>query len=179
MIDYIPENQKCEAYDPLLIFPEKTKDILEDHMRANLSCFARAYFYMEGSRGKRFLCDLHYFNEKHMTIQRTPEQWGDICKYLINNAEQIKQTFNYKNDKRKTIPDEETCWCKKIAYVSIRSINSEPEQKPLYLCNFHYRKTYHRYLNHCVDFFDRFIIIDERDRMTISINEEGDQLTFI
>lgn len=178
MIDYIPENQKCQGYDPLLILPEKTKNIIDDPMKANLSCFAKAFFYMEGSRGKRFLCDLHYFNEKHMTIQRTPEQWPEISKYLINNAEDIKKTFNYQNNKRKTIPDNQKCWCNKTAYVKISHINAIPSI-PQFFCNFHYRKTYHRYLNHNVDFFDTFIVVDERDRMEISINEEGEQLTLI
>ena len=77
LVDKIPEGQLCQAYDPIMINPEKTVNIIEDPMTANTSCVAPAHIYMEGSRGKRFLCDYHYASEAILTQQRTPHLWKD------------------------------------------------------------------------------------------------------
>jgi len=58
MITEIPEGQVCQAFDPLMMMPEK---LLRPELknRMSTSCVAPAYVYIEGSRGQRFLCDFH------------------------------------------------------------------------------------------------------------------------
>ena len=174
MIKSIPIDQKCQVFDPIMIFPEKSINII-DSMKVNTSCVAPAYFYLEGSRGKRFLCDYHYFLEKDIVMHRTPEQWPLICEYIIDNSEKIKQTFGV--EKTNFIKDEDFCWCGNQAYTSIRSKGSVSE--PQFFCNFHYRKTYFRYLSNKREFLELFDVVDERYKMTISINEEFALLTKI
>ena len=74
----IPQGQLCQAFDPMMYLPEKTLHIIDDPSKANTSCVAPAFVYLEGSRGKRFLCDYHYFYEKNMTESSTPNLWKDI-----------------------------------------------------------------------------------------------------
>lgn len=174
MIIEIPDNQLCQAFDPLMIFPEKTKYIIKDPMKANTSCLAPAYVYIEGSRGKRFLCDYHYFFEKDVVKWRTPELWKDIAKYLIDNTEKVKETFGLA--KTNEIDSSSLCWCTKQAFVKVCPKGSA---NPIYFCNFHYRKSYYRHVSNNVDFFKLFDVIDERYKITQSINEEAEMLTVI
>jgi hypothetical protein len=174
MITLIPKDQLCEAYDPIMVFPEKTKHIIDDPMKANTSCIAPAYVYMEGSRGKRFLCDYHYFCEKILTLQRTPELWKDIENYIVDNLEQIKD--NFINTKSSIIKDGTLCWCGKQSYVLAEHRKSKDI---LSFCNFHYRKSYYRYLSNNVDFLEQFDVIDERYKMKESIHQEAENLTVI
>jgi len=178
MITSIPDNQICEAFDPLMQFPEKTKSIIKDPMKANTSCVAPAYVYIEGSRGKRFLCDYHYYCEKNMTLSRTPEQWPLIEKYLVEKLEDVALTFS--KDKTDKIKDTNLCWCtKKATTASIPKSSPKGSEHFLYHCNFHYRKIYFRFLSNNVDYDNLFNIIDERYKMNVSIKEEMKQLTII
>jgi hypothetical protein len=76
-----------------MIIPEKTNYIINDPMKANTSCVAPASVYIEGVRGKRFLCDYHYHYEKNITLVRTPEQWDEIAKIVIDERDLIRETF--------------------------------------------------------------------------------------
>jgi hypothetical protein len=173
MITSIPDNQICEAFDPMMILPEKTKDIIKNN-KPNTSCFAPAYVYLEGSRGKRFLCDFHYHYEKDITIERTPEQWPLIAEYLVEKLENVKLTFGKNTTNR--IKDTDLCYCNQQA--TILMINKYSKHH-LYHCNFHFRKMYFRYLSNNVPYINDFIIIDERYKMDISIKEEMDQLPLV
>lgn len=171
IIDKIPQGQLCQAFDPIMILPEKTVNILDDHMEANTSCVAPAYVYMEGIHGKRFLCDYHYVYEWSITCDRTPHLWKHIAFYLIENIEIIKETFDFSNNTNMT--SGERCWCGAPALVLL---NNKIINNMLYFCNFHYRKTYYRYLSNNKKVEDIFNIFDERNKMTFSIKEEMEQI---
>lgn len=171
----IPEGQLCQAYDGLMTLKEKSDQIGIDNSKMNTSCFAQAYVYMEGTRGKRFLCDYHYFLEKHTTLNRTPELWPAIVEYLVDNTESVKDTFPDFDGNQK-IPDEIQCWCGQQAFTLVcgDEISFENPQ-----CNFHFRKTIHRYMSNNINPYDIMTIVDERKRMNCSINEEFDHLTMM
>jgi hypothetical protein len=168
----IPQNQICQAFDPIMILPEKSKNIV-DPMKMNTSCVAPAYVYLEGSRGKRFLCDYHFTFEKDATMHRTPDQWKYIEEFLFDNLEKVKDTFS--QNKTNFIKNE-ICWCKKIAYIRITHKFQGGVQ---FFCNFHFRKAYYRYLSNGIKFEKEYEIIDERYKMVETIHEEYSSLQFI
>lgn len=164
----IPSKQKCQAFDPIMIIPEKTKGIISNPMKASTSCVAPACVLLEGARGRRYLCDYHYQYEKDMTMARTPELWIDIEKNIVDEREEIKKTFAKNIKTTETL--NEVCWCKKQAYVKItHKINKES----FLFCNFHFRKFYYRNFSNNVIFEDWWNIVDERSRMKCSIIEEA------
>lgn len=167
MINKIPNGQLCQAYDPMMINPEKTVNIIEDPMTANTSCVAPAYVYLEGSRGKRFLCDYHYASEAIITQQRTPHLWLDIAQYFVEEMEKIKETFDKENST--DIAEGNSCWCGADTYILL---TNRENYNTMYYCNFHYRKTYYRYLSNGRQFEDIYFITDERNKMKFSIKEE-------
>lgn len=174
-INSIPDNQLCEAFDPMMIIPEKMETIDRSKIgKENLGCLAPASVYLAGSRGKRFLCDFHYYSEYFVTMSRTPEQWPDIAKEYVENLEAIKETFP--DIPYKDIAD--SCWCGKNGAVLIadkRDINATST-----FCGFHYRKFYYRHLSNNLDFSNKFdILVDNRKHSTISIKEEYEQLTIL
>ena len=176
MIKQIPESQLCQVFDPMIILPGKIEKILdkENNNKVNTSCVAPAYVYLEGSRGKRFLCDYHYFFEKDIVMHRTPEQWPLISQYMIEKLEDIKLTFS--QDRTNILVDNTLCWCGKVA--TTLSVNKQSGGK-LYHCNFHFRKIYFRHMSNGVDYDAIFEIIDERYKMKISIKDEMEQLSKI
>ena len=89
----ISKNQKCQVYDPMMIFKVKTEGIVDKDTTVNTSCLAPAYVLLEGSRGKRYMCDYHYASEKDITILRTPELLPEIEKFIIDEREEISKTF--------------------------------------------------------------------------------------
>ena len=167
----IPKDQLCQAFDPMLILKEKTIglcEILDDGTaKSNTSCITPAYVYMEGSHGKRFLCDYHYYYEYNINKMRTPELWTQICQVLIDEREYVKETFAKPNG---TIKDLGPCWCEGESYVELQ--NSETDFQ--YFCNFHFRKLYYRYLLHGKDLFldESKKIHDQRHLITKSIDED-------
>jgi|688.fasta_scaffold04528_19 hypothetical protein len=167
----IPKDQKCQAFDPMLIFPEKTYKIIKNPMNANTSCFAPASVFMDGIHGTRYLCDYHYQFEKDITMNRTPDLWPVIANKVIDERDQIKETFD-KNTKTNETSDS-YCWCKKQAFVKI--ISKEEIGGVSFFCNFHFRKFYYRNYSNYVIFEDIYQIIDERYKMTISVVEEAEQ----
>jgi hypothetical protein len=167
----IPKDQKCQAFDPMMIFPEKTYGIIQNSMKANTSCFAPASVFIEGMHGTKYLCDYHYQVEKSTTMIRTPHLWPLIANKVIDERYQIKETFS------KNIKTNETynnfCWCKKQAFVKI--IHKKNNKSVSFFCNFHFRKFYYRNYSNYVIFEDVYQIIDERSKMTMSIIEEAEQ----
>jgi hypothetical protein len=171
----ILDGQVCQAFDPMMILPEKTNYIIEDPMKANTSCVAPASVYLEGSRGKRFLCDYHYHYEKDMTLIRTPELWGEIAKIVIDDRELIRNTFpQISGDEMSDTFGK--CWC---GYSSLVKATRHDNGHSSFFCNFHYRKLFFRYLSNGRQMEDDYSIIDERIKLKISVAEEAEQLTLI
>jgi len=177
MILSIPKNQLCQAFDPMMVIDKKTEQILSNPMSVNTSCVCPAYVYMEGSHGKRFLCDFHYFYEKNIIEERTPDQWPNICQYFINNLEEIKHTFPKTAKTLSVLLNEKCCnfGCSLMAYVRCMDKNNKQE----HYCNFHYRKKYYRYLSNGINLEDKYSIVDERYNMKMSIEEEFESLTYL
>jgi hypothetical protein len=202
----IPQGQLCQAFDPMMYLPEKTLHIIEDTSKANTSCVAPAFIYLEGSRGKRFLCDYHYCYEKNMTTSSTPHLWKDIENIILDKRELIKDTFckNTKTIETYGIKCSMTVSgnhgpskiyqlglsCSSDAFVKVtpkfysfkkynESILFYDKNKSTYYCNFHFRKYYYRYHSNGVIYEDIFDIVDERYRMTISIDEESKLLSVV
>jgi hypothetical protein len=172
MIRSISEDQLCQAFDPIMIIPEKTNYIIDDPMKANTSCVAPASVYIEGSRGKRFLCDYHYHYEKNITLVRTPEQWAEIAKIVIDERDLIRESFPELSGK--SISDSfKRCWC---GYSSLVKATRKDNGSNSFFCNFHYRKLFFRYLSNGRQMTDDYNIVDERIKLKLSVSEEAEQL---
>jgi hypothetical protein len=171
----ISEDQLCQAFDPMMVLPEKTNYIINNPMKANTSCVAPASVYIEGSRGKRFLCDYHYHYEKDITNVRTPELWDEIVSFMIDDRELIRNTFPEISGVS-TYKSFGNCWC---GYKSLVKAISHKSGHSTFFCNFHYRKLFFRYLSNGRQMSDDYSIIDERVNLQLSIAEEADQLTLI
>lgn len=183
IVDHIPEGQLCQAFDSMLIFKEKIEivELLPDgSAKGNTSCICPAYVYLEGSRGKRFLCDFHYYFEQNITLSRTPELWPDIEKIFIDNREEIKKTFPKADVEVKKLGP---CWCGSKSYVEVLNIDDTDgvtKRHIQYFCNFHWRKLYWRMLNHGLDLYNSGAEIhDQRFLMTESIEEESRNLRLV
>jgi hypothetical protein len=162
---YISEDQICQSFDPMMILKEKNITYAKN---MNTSCLAPAYVYLEGSRGKRFLCDFHYAYEKNITINSRPNEWKNIALIFSEKLELIKDTFD-KTIKEKTIFQK--CWCYKDAFVSATTNDSIG-----YFCNFHYRKNLYRFLSNDIDPITIGKIKDERIFFKKTIIEEIEEL---
>jgi hypothetical protein len=204
MITKIPEGQICEAFDPRMIMPD---DVLRSHraeMQPNTSCIVPAYIYVEGKHGKRFLCDTHYYYELYMNKQcySAPNHSVlEISQYIVDETERVKETFAKDVTTTETLghkcslvnyynvggPGCEADALVKINVMSIpfgkvnfiSTLDPDNLSKDIFYCNFHFRRTYARYLNNGVVFEDYFKVLDERYRMTMSLAEEARRLTYI
>jgi hypothetical protein len=165
----IPKNQLCEAFDPMMVLPEKTAGMNVEG-RGNSSCVAPAYVYLEGPRGKRFLCDFHYYYEKTITEGRSPQQWREVCETVIDERDRIKETFEKINYSKMTF--DAFCWCGSKAFVQL----TYPDQSvPLrYLCNFHYRKMFYRHLSNGLKVSDEATVLDERFLMEETVIQQAE-----
>jgi hypothetical protein len=203
MITKIPEGQICQAFDPRMIMKN---DVLINHSakeQPNTSCVMPAYVYVEGKHGKKFLCDTHYYYELYMNRQcyAAPNHSVlEISQYLIDETERVKETF------AKNITSTETLGhkCSLINYYNmgdpgcsadalvkinlikmpigvinfISTIDPDNISKDIFYCNFHFRRVYARYINNGVVFEDYVKVLDERYRMTMTLNEEAEKLTY-
>jgi hypothetical protein len=195
----IPEGQLCQIFDPMMYLPVKA--VLEDQSKTSTSCVAPAYVYIEGSRGKRFLCDYHYYYEKNMTRSSTPHLWDAIEEKIIDQRDLIKEVFAKNVTTLETLGKK--CWfssegsigpkehmseglrfCNNDAFVKVKpKIQGEHriayQDDCRYYCNFHFRKDYYRYYSNGVIYEDLFDIVDERYRMTISVIQEAESCRLI
>ena len=190
IITTIPENQICQAFDAMMIMPEKTAHITKLLKRPSTSCVAPAYVYIEGTHGNKFLCDYHYHYEKFNGNYIDYDENGLIDKrevVLIDERERVKETF------AKNITSTETlgqpCFvesnrgrttntknaCISEAFVKVTDKNGYFS----FFCNFHFRKTYYRYYSNGARYEDFYDILDERYRMTSTIIEESINLKCI
>jgi hypothetical protein len=172
MKEKIPQGQLCQAFDPMMIFPEKTDGIIKEGA-PNTSCFAPASVYLEGTRGKRFICDFHYEYERSITVDRTPELWQEISKIFIDEREKIRETFALPKNSTRTVFG--TCWCGQEGFVRLDGSKNNEDTKEF--CNFHYRKLLYRHLSNGSILEDIYTIIDDRYFMTDSVIEETNKLT--
>ena len=171
MLEKISNDQLCQAFDPMMILPEKVAG-MSFKGRANCSCVSPAYVYLEGPRGKRFLCDFHYYYEKTITEGRSPQQWKEICQIVIDERDKIKETFKKIN--YTTMTFDETCWCESKAFVKLTYYDLDVA--PRYLCNFHYRKMEYRHLSNGIKVSDEAIIVDERSLMEETVIEQAERV---
>lgn len=173
MVTEIPKGQICQAFDPMMILPEKTFGI--DLKRPpNTSCVAPAYVYLEGIRGKRFLCDYHYFYEKSMTSARDEANWWQVEQVFIDERERVKETFAKISHKERTFSA--ACWCESEAFVKVITADHHHID---YFCNFHFRKKLYRELSNDVDTYKENIVFDERSFMKMTIAEEAERVKWV
>jgi hypothetical protein len=204
MITRIPEGQICQAFDPRMIM---TNDEIARHgakHQPNTSCVVPAYVYVEGKHGKKFLCDTHYYYEIYMNRQcysAPNHSVTEITQYLLNETERVKETF------AKNITSTETLGykCSLVNYYNkggpgctadalvkinlmkmpsgvvnfVSTLDPDNISKDIFYCNFHFRRTYARYINNGVVFEDYIKVLDERYRMTMTLDEEFNRLTYI
>jgi hypothetical protein len=204
MITKIPENQICQAFDPRMIV---TSDVLKNYnasIQPNTSCVAPAYVYVEGKHGKRFLCDTHYYYELYMngnSYSAPNHSVKEIEHFLIDETERVKETFAKNITSIETFGhkcslvnnfNKGSTGCTADALVKINvmrlpfgkvnfisALDPDNISKDIFYCNFHFRRTYYRYVNNGVVFEDYFKVLDERYRMTTTIAEEARRLTYI
>ena len=204
MITTIPEGQICQAFDPRMLM---TDEVLQNHgakVQPNTSCIVPAYVYVEGKHGKRFLCDTHYYYELFVNKQSysAPNHSVlEIGQYIIDETERVKETFAKNVTSTETVGH--TCCltnyfnkgrsgCTADALVKINvmripagkvnfisTLDPDNISKDLFYCNFHFRRTYARYINNGVVFEDYFKVLDERYRMTMTLDEEAKRLTYL
>jgi hypothetical protein len=203
MITKIPEKQVCEAFDPMMFLPEKTLNIIGATQIANPSCVAPAFVYIEGSHGKKFLCDFHYFYEMNMTRSRGNTNiglpWESIQEFILDERERVKETFakdvtstmtlGHKCSVYSTHRTSLICTADALVHVipkeNITSKTNftytktfDPEVSVFY-CNFHFRKNYYRYYSNGINYEDIHEILDERYRMNTTIAQEALDLTCV
>ncbi len=110
-----------------------------------------------------------------MTLVRTPELWDKIATILIDERELIRNTF----PKIIGAGSSDTfgkCWC---GYRSLVKIVRHDDKSSTFFCNFHYRKLFFRYLSNGRHLEEDYSIIDEREKLEMSVSEEAEQLTLI
>lgn len=203
MITKIPEGQICQAFDPKMALPFETLHKFQAKENGNTSCTNEAFVYIEGSHGKKFLCDYHYHYEVYMTKSGylPPDiSWQDIQKFIIDDRERVKETF------AKNVTTTETLGQKcslinsfdrrygctldafvkvnptgiakgKINFTVIKDIDNISES--IFYCNFHFRREYYRYYNNGMIYEDYHEVLDERSRMDFTIAEEASRLTYV
>ncbi len=184
MITKIPDAQICQSFDAMMIMPEKTLYITGPSKRPSTSCVAPAYVYIEGTHGKKFLCDYHYHYEKFNGNYLDYDENGLIDKreiVLIDERERVKETFaknvtttetlgkkcSVTSNKGPTTNTANDCVAEAFIRVTDRSGNV------MFFCNFHFRKVYYRYASNGSNYEDLYDILDERYRMTATIIEES------
>lgn len=192
MITKIPDGQICQAFDPIMFLPEKTLNIIGVTQNANPSCVAPAFVYIEGTHGKKFLCDFHYYYELNMTMTRTNHDvgspWQSIQEYIVDEREKVKETFAKDVTTIKTLGHKCSVFnsrktdliCTADAFVIITPKNNNNDvNSNTFYCNFHFRKNYYRFYSNGVKYEDIYEVLDERYRMSQTIAQESLSLTCI
>jgi hypothetical protein len=200
MITKIPEGQICQQFDPKM---HLQLEVLKNHnatQNATPSCVAPAYVYIEGTHGKKFLCDYHYHYEVYMTHSGYVKVGENIQEFVIDERERVKETF------AKNITSTETFGKKcsllnsfnpgfgcvsdafvkvnptgivlgKVNFTAIKDRNNISQS--IFYCNFHFRREYFRYLSNGIVYEDYHQILDERYRMTMTVAEEASKLKYV
>lgn len=193
MITKIPENQTCQSFDPKMILPQSTID-RENAQQPGVSCVAPAYVYIEGTHGKKFLCDYHYHYEVFMTNSGYEKIGENIDEFIIDERERVKDTFAKNVTTTETLGHKCSVFgssnknfkCISDAFVKVNPTGRAPNKvnftviedwnnlsKDIFYCNFHFRKIYYRSYNTGIIYEDFHNIVDERSRMTQTIAEQA------
>ena len=197
MITKIPEGQICQQFDAKMHLDSSGLERHKVTENTTTSCIAPAFVYIEGTHGKKFLCDYHYYYETNMIRNGYLKPGENIQEFIIDETERVKETF------AKNITTTETighkcevfslykmgCQCiadalvkviptklvvNKVKFTTIKNINNISEG--IFYCNFHFRRNYYRHYSNGIVYEDFHKIIDERYRMTSSIAEEAANL---
>jgi len=204
MITSIPEGQMCQSFDPRMNKPEEVLERHKTKEQPNTSCVAPAYVYVEGKHGKKFLCDTHYFYEIYLnriTYAAPNHSWKEIQQYMVDERERVKETFAKNVTSTETVGHKcslvnmynvGNVGCTADALVKVTptgkvvgkinfnsTFNPNDPYEPVFYCNFHYRRIYYRFVSNGIVFEDFHQIVDERYRMTMTIDEEANRLTYI
>lgn len=203
MITKIPEGQICQAFDPKMNLNTtilKAQNVTEN---ANTSCLTPAFVYIEGTHGKKFLCDYHYHYEVYMTRQGYSDpnsSWEDIQQFIIDERERVKETFAKNVTTTETLGHkcsllnsyDKRYGCTADAFVKVIPTGIVPNKinftvikdrnnisQDIFYCNFHFRREYHRYYNNGIVYEDFHKIVDERSRMNFTLAEEALNLNYV
>lgn len=207
MITKIPEGQICQAFDPRMFQNNETLILHNVSQQPSLSCSAPAYVYIEGFHGKKFLCDIHYILETRMTKESYlgPNiSWEEVQNFIIDEREKVKETFAKNITTTETLghkccltnyinPGEKGCQADALVKLSVIKIptgtlnwistyDRNKTNQDYFYCNFHFRRTYIRYVNNGINdilFKNHFKVVDERYRMTMTIAEESERLVYM
>jgi hypothetical protein len=204
MITKIPDGQICQAFDPRMIKDQESLRRHNTNEQPNTSCLAPAYVYVEGKHGKRFLCDTHYYYELYMNGQgysAPNHSVKEIQQFIIDETERVKETFAKNVTTTETLGHEcsldnyfnkGNIGCTAEALVKVRPTNipfgkinfttvldRNNISKEIFYCNFHFRRTYYRYVSNGLVYEDYHEILDERYRMTMTLAEEAARLTYV
>jgi len=200
MIKTIPHGQICQQFDTKMHLQNSVLEYHNTTQNATPSCIAPAYVYIEGTHGKKFLCDYHYHYEVYMTHIGYVKVGENIQEFIIDERERVKETFA-KNvtsietfDKKcsllnsfnlgfgcigdafvKVVPT--AIVPKRINFTVIKDKNNISQD--IFYCNFHFRREYFRYLSNGIVYEDFHKVVDERYRMTSTIAEEALKLKYV
>ena len=164
----IPNDQLCQSFDPMMVLPEKTYGLINhsDRVGANTSCVAPASIYLEGSRGKRYLCDFHYEYEKKITIGLTPDLWEGVEQVVIDRRDDIVTTFAELEDLDYQFFEQCRCGDQgtvRLLQKNLQSLSeNEKQDYYVYFCNFHFRKACYRWLSNGKNMLEDQIVNDGR-----------------
>ena len=200
MITKIPENQICQAFDPKMNYHPSILQAYGTKQNANTSCVAPAFVYIEGSHGKKFLCDYHYHYESYMTNSGFLLPKENIQEFILDERERVKETFAKNVTSAETLGHKcsmtnsynPNSGCTADALVMVNPIkiahgrinfteikNRDNISESIFYCNFHFRRTYYRYYNNGIVYEDFHQVLDERYRMTFTLAEEASRLTYV
>lgn len=200
MITNIPKGQVCQQFDAKMHLPSSILESQKVIENATVSCAAPAFVYIEGTHGKKFLCDYHYYYEAHMVKSGYLKPGENIQEFIIDETEKVKETFAKNVKTTETLGHKcslinsynTTMGCVADAFVKVNptklvvnKINwtaikdRDNISDSLFYCNFHFRREYYRYYSNGVVYEDFHKIVDERSRMTFTLAEEALRLQYI
>ena len=198
MITSIPDGQICQQFDAKMHLPSSTLEAHKVNENTTTSCVAPAFVYIEGTHGKKFLCDYHYYYEVNLVKNGYLRPGENIQEFIIDETEKVKETF------AKNIKTTETlghkcevfdsykagCQCTADAFVKVMPIklvvgkvklttikNINKISEGIFYCNFHFRRNYYRHYSNGLVYEDFHKVIDERSRITMTIAEEVSKIT--
>ena len=200
MITNIPKGQVCQQFDAKMHLPSSILESQKVIENATVSCAAPAFVYIEGTHGKKFLCDYHYYYETHMVRSGYLKPGENIQEFIIDETEKVKETFAKNVKTTETLGHKcslinsynTTMGCVADAFVKVNPTKLVPNKinwtaikdrdnisDSLFYCNFHFRREYYRYYSNGVVYEDFHKIVDERSRMTFTLAEEALRLQYI
>jgi hypothetical protein len=197
VITSIPKGQICQQFDAKMHLPFSTLEVHNVNENTTTSCIAPAYVYIEGTHGKKFLCDYHYYYEVNLVKHAYLKPGENIQEFIIDETERVKETFAKNVITTETLGHkceifdsyETGCKCTadafvkvvptklvvgKVKFTTIKNISKISES--IFYCNFHFRRNYYRHYSNGLIYEDFHEVLDERYRMTFTLAEEAKNL---